>query len=118
VKGVYLNLDPSTQNEDLEAFRKRENRHTEHTVVDIPQKGAVTHFWTMGNNLKKFTDLRGLDGEQLLTALAHRASAVSLPGPDGVLPADYIRRVHAFDPADVITAKIVTLLQQNFTDRP
>lgn len=106
VKGVFLRIDLNTLGTDLEAFRERENRRTEQTVKDVPIPGAVTYFWTMGNNLSRFPQLRGLNGEQLARALAAKASSVTIPGPDGVLPRDYILRVHEFDPDDPITAEI------------
>jgi len=37
--------------DDLEEFRGRENRKTEETIVDVPDRDATTYFWTMGNNL-------------------------------------------------------------------
>lgn len=110
MKGVFLRLNPASANQDLEAFRSRERRTTEQVIRDVPEPGAETHFWTMGNNLAKFADLRGLSGQQLSRALANRARPLTTPGADGVLPADYIRRVHAFDPQDSVTAEIVKFL--------
>lgn len=110
VKGIFLQLDPASADRDLEAFRERERRVTERVIRDVPVPGAETHFWTMGNNLANFPDLRGLSGQQLYKALADRARPLTTPGGDGVLPADYIRRVHAFDPQDTITASIVQYL--------
>jgi ChaC-like protein len=106
VKGVFLRLNPNTVRNDLEQFRQRENRDTEQTAEDSPQPGALTHFWTMRSNLDRFPEFRGLNQEQLREALARRAQSVMLPGRDGVLAVDYIRRVHEFDSDDRTTAEI------------
>lgn len=110
VKGIFLRLNPGSVAQDLETFRRRERRTTEQVIVDVPEPGAETYFWTMGNNLANFADLRGRSGQQLSRALADRARPLTTPGADGVLPADYIRRVHAFDPQDAVTAEIVSFL--------
>ena|ERR1700746_577224 len=110
VKGVFLRLDSASATKDLEAFRDRERRSTEQVIQDVPEPGAETYFWTMGDNLANFADLRGRSGQQLYKALADRARPLTIPGGDGVLPADYIRRVHAFDPQDSITAEIAQYL--------
>ena len=110
VKGIFLRLNPGSVNRDLETFRQRERRTTEQVVRDVPEPAAETYFWTMGNNLADFPDLRGLAGQQLSRALADRARPLATPGSDGVLSADYIRRVHAFDPEDSLTAEIVGFL--------
>ena len=107
MKGVFLRLDPKSVQDDLEDFRKRENRDTERSVLDSPEHEAETHFWTMGSNLDLFPEFRSLNQERLANVLAHRAKSITNPGKDGVLPVDYIRRVHAFDPDDRITALIV-----------
>ena len=110
VRGVFLRLNPETANVDLEEFRRRENRNTEKTVADVPVAGAVTFFWTMGNNLGRFPEFDGLSGSRLAQALADRAKQITTPGQDGVLAADYIRRVHDFDPNDAWTAEIARFL--------
>ncbi len=69
---------------------------------------SLTHFWTMGSNLSNFPEFRELTGNPLATALAIRAMQIGEPGPDGVTAEGYIRRVHEFDPADAITAAIVS----------
>src|SRR5690348_939703 len=51
IRGVFLLLNPETVDDDLEEFRGRENRKTEETIVDVPDRDATTYFWTMGNNL-------------------------------------------------------------------
>jgi hypothetical protein len=110
VKGVFLRLNPETANQDLDAFRLRENRETEETIADIPSQGAITYFWTMGNNLEKFPELEGLCGSQLARALAERAKLITMVGQDGVLPSGYMRKVHEFDPNDAWTSEIVHCL--------
>jgi hypothetical protein len=107
---VYLRLNAQTAGPDLEEFRRRERRSTEETVVDVPTIGAITHFWTMGSNLDRFAEFRGLTGDLLARALAIRAKQIQEPGPDGVTAQGYIRRVHQFDPVDAITAAIVSHL--------
>jgi hypothetical protein len=104
---VFLRLDPATTNRDLDGFGARENPKTEETIADIPNPGAVTYFWMMGNNLVGFPEFEGLRGSQLARALAKRAKGVKRAGRDGVLPVDYIRKVHEFDPDDTWTAEIV-----------
>jgi cation transport regulator ChaC len=110
VKGVFFLLMPNSVQQDLERFRRRERRETEEVVREVPAPGAETHFWTMGNNLANFQDLSGLAGQELARALAARARQVTTAGSDGVLPADYIRRIHKFDPGDPITAEIAGFL--------
>lgn len=110
VNGVYLRLNPETAVADLEELRRRERQSTERTVSDVPVPGAVTHFWTMGSNLSSFAEFRDLTGNPLARALAIRAMQIEESGPDGVTAADYIRRVHQFDPTDAITAAIVAHL--------
>jgi cation transport regulator ChaC len=107
VRGVFLRLNPVTAKQDLEQFRQRERRETEQTTADIPDVDAKTHFWTMGNNLDRFPEFNDLGDDQLAKALAERAKRISQPGHDGVLASDYIRRVHEFDPNDVLTTGIV-----------
>jgi hypothetical protein len=107
---VFLRLNPETANVDLEEFRRRENRNTEETIADVPVAGAITYFWTMGSNLKRFPEFDGLCGSRLAQELAERAKRVTTAGPDGVLPPDYIRRVHDFDPNDPWTAEIARYL--------
>lgn len=112
VKGKFLQLNPSTVIRDLEQLRQRERPQTEHQARDVPCTGAVTYFWTMGSNLSQFPELAGLGGDDLLRALARRAHETSEPGPDGVTAVEYIRRVHAFDPDDELTAKLCNFLGQ------
>jgi hypothetical protein len=107
---VYVRLNPQTAEQDLEEIRRRERRITEETASDLPVTGAVTHFWTMGSNLSRFAEFRGLTGDPLARALAIRAKQIREPGLDGVTAEDYIRRVHQFDPADAITAAIIPYL--------
>ena len=106
VRGVFLRLNPETANEDLDEVRRRENRKTEETIADTPVAGAITYFWTMGNNLGRFREFDGLCGSRLAQALAERARSITTAGEDGVLPPDYIRKVHDFDPNDAWTAEI------------
>jgi hypothetical protein len=40
--------------------------NTEQTVNDVPNLGAVTHFWTMGSNLEQFPEFQGLCPAQLV----------------------------------------------------
>jgi hypothetical protein len=110
VRGVFLRLRPDSVQDDLESFRRRERRESEEVVREVPAPGGETHFWTMGNNLANFQDLNGLLGQDLARALAARARHRTTPGSDGVLPADYIRRVHQYDPDDPITAEIAGFL--------
>ena len=110
VKGVFLRLNPTTANQDLEGFRRRENRQTEETTADIPCPGAITHFWTMGSNLEGIPKFKGLCGTELARALAGHARQITRAGPDDVLPTDYMRRVHEFDPDDAWAAQIVRYL--------
>jgi hypothetical protein len=110
VKGKFLRLNPSTAIRDLEEVRQRERRQTEQGVRDAPCTGAVTYSWTMGSNLSRFPELAGLRSEDLLRALARKARETSEPGPDGVTAVEYIRRVHAFDPDDELTAKLCSIL--------
>jgi len=110
VKGIFLRLNPATAAQDLEACRRRERRVTEQVIEEMPFRAASTHFWTMGNNLSQFRELAGLTGHELARALATKAARLTTPGSDGVLPADYIRRVHEFDPNDPITAAIAGFL--------
>lgn len=106
VRGVFLRLAPMTADQDLEQFRQRENRKTEQIVVDIPDVGARTFFWTMGGNLDRFPEFANLRSIHLPKALAERAKRIMQPGPDGILANDYIKRVRAFDPDDELTAEI------------
>jgi hypothetical protein len=104
VKGIFIRLNQLTADRDLETLRARENRETEQTVQDVPEAGAVTHFWTMGNNLPD--NLKNLDEDQRATELADRAVSIKNRGRDGISASDYIRRVNAFDPADPITGRL------------
>jgi len=106
VKGVFLRLNPASADKDLETFRRRERRNTEQTVTDVPFPGTLTYFWTMGSNLDEFPEFNGMGGAQLAKSLAERAKAVNEPGSDGVLAADYVRKVHDFDPEDAFTSEI------------
>jgi ChaC-like protein len=106
VRGVFLRIAPLTLTQDLAAFSTRENPRTEETVADIPEAGAVTHFWTMGSNLEITPEFKSLQGDDLATALAERAKRITTAGPDDVLAIDYIRKVHEFDPDDALTAAI------------
>ena len=108
VKGVFLRLNAETARLDLKKLRSRERKSTERTVADIPEPGAETHIWTMGSNLEHHSDLRGLEGDELLRGLAHRAQRTATPGPDEVYPSEYIRRVRDFDPGDELTARLAT----------
>lgn len=110
VRGVFLRLEPGTASQDLEAFRRRENRATEESRWDIPAQGATTYFWTMGSNLEDFPEFNGLCESRLARALAECARGITRAGPDGVLPADYIRKVHEFDADDAWTAEIARYL--------
>jgi hypothetical protein len=110
VKGVFLLLNPETASQDLDVLRRRENRATEETSVDIPKPGVMSYFWTMGNNLRRYREFGGLQRNQLARALAQRAAEVTEVGPDGVTAVDYIRKVHSFDPDDAITAEIARFL--------
>jgi hypothetical protein len=110
VKGKFLRLEPSTAVLDLDKVRQRERPQTEEEIPDVPCSGAVTYFWTMGSNLDEFAELVGLESEALLRALARKARETSQPGPDGVTAVEYIRRVHAFDPDDELTAKLCRFL--------
>lgn len=110
VKGKFLRLNPATASRDLQELRKRERKSTEQQVENVPRDGAVTYFWTMGENLQDYEEFRNLEGHNLLRALAVRARGLSQSGPDGVTAADYIRRVHIFDPEDQLTATLVRLL--------
>lgn len=110
VKGIFLRLNANTLADDLEAIRQRERRITERTIRDVPIPGATTHFWTMGDNLNRFPELANLKGDDLARALADRAKRITTPGQDGVSASDYIRRVHAFDPDDQITAELAMYL--------
>ncbi len=65
-----MRLNPETANEDLERFRRRENRKTEETITDIPVAGAITYFWTMGDSLGRFPEFDGLCGSRLAQALS------------------------------------------------
>jgi hypothetical protein len=107
VRGVFLRLDPTSVNRDLETFRKRERRTTEHTVVGPPVPGALIYFWSMGSNLESFPEFNGLSTVQLAKALAERAKRITEPGTDNVLPINYIRKVHEFDPDDAFTSEMV-----------
>jgi hypothetical protein len=104
VKGIFIRLNQGTADSDLEALRARENRHTEQTMQDEPEAGAVTHFWTMGNNLPD--NLKNLDEDERATKLAHLAVSIKDLGRDGISASEYIRRVNDFDPADPITGRL------------
>jgi hypothetical protein len=79
-------------------------------MVEVPKPGTVSYFWTMGNNLGRYREFSGLQGDQLAKALAERAAGITEAGPDGVTAVDYIRRVHTFDPDDTVTAEIARFL--------
>lgn len=104
VKGIFFRLNQDTAEDDLETLRARENRQTEQIVHDVPEAGAVTHFWIMGNNLPD--NVRNLDEDKRATELAAQAVSIKAPGRDGVSASDYIRRVNDFDPDDPITARL------------
>lgn len=104
VKGIFFRLNQDTAERDLETLRARENRETEQTLQDFPETGAVTYFWTMGNNLPD--NLKNLDEDQRATALAQLAASINSPGRDGVSARDYIHRVNEFDPGDPATARL------------
>ncbi len=110
VKGVFLRLNTEAAGQDLEELRRRERKSTERVVSNVPEPGAETHFWTMGSNLDQHSDLRGLEGDELLRGLAHRAQRIEAPGPDGVSASEYVRRVHEFDPEDELTARLIHFL--------
>jgi hypothetical protein len=112
VKGVFIELDPGRVQVDLEEIRRRENRQTERTVLDRPVPSAVTHFWTMGENIDDFEDLRGLEALALADALARRIRGVEGNGPDGISAEEYLRRVHRFDQEDQITRALVNSLDR------
>jgi hypothetical protein len=110
VKGLLLRLSDKTQASDLEYFRSRERKVTEQTVANFPEPNAVTYFWTMGSNLADYPEFNTLTQREMSAALARRANALTMPGPDGVLASEYIKRIHSFDPDDPITAAIVRSL--------
>lgn len=116
VRGKFLNLDNFSIVSDLEAFRRRERRATEQQCQDVPSPGAVTHFWTMGNNLQEFRDLDGLTGLDLIKALARRACSIREKGPDNVTATDYIRRVHEFDLDDDTTTALADAVSKESKD--
>ena len=105
-----MRLNPETASADLETIRTRERTETEVCVRDLPIAGATTYFWTMGSNLAKFDEFRGLSGNQLAKALSESAKRVVQPGPDRVTAEEYIRNVHAFDPDDDVTSAIISYL--------
>ncbi|MGE0405856.1 MAG: gamma-glutamylcyclotransferase [Candidatus Korobacteraceae bacterium] len=104
VKGIFLKLNSTSADADLEKFRQRERRITEQVAKELPDKGSKTHFWTMGSNLP--SEFQQLDQVHLAETLARRAESLAVPGPDGVLARDYILKVHEFDPEDTFTAAI------------
>jgi len=110
VKGVFLKLRSKSTKQDLDIFRQRERAATEEMVSELPEPGATTYFWTMGDNLSRYPEFNGLTGQKLARALAEKAAQISSPGTDGVLPSDYIRQVHQFDPEDHITSEIFHFL--------
>ena len=110
VKGVFLRLNSETASQDLGRFRQRENPATEETMADLPKPDATSYFWTMGNNLRRHRELSGLQGDALAKALAERAAGITRAGPNGITAMDYIRRLHAFDPDDAVTAEITRFL--------
>ena len=110
VKGKFFNLNPTTTEQDIEYFRRRERPGTEQEMRDVPRHGARAYYWTMGSNLRQYPELARLDGEELLNALARRAKGVTEVGCDGVSAVEYIRRVHEFDPGDERTAALFKFL--------
>lgn len=110
VKGIFLLLDSETVDDSLHEFRARENPTTEETILDVPDLGAVTYLWTMGNNLMKFPEFNGLHGNPLAKALAARAKGIAEAGPDEISAVEYIQRVHEFDPDDTWTSQIVDFI--------
>lgn len=67
----------------------------------------------MGTNLNEFPEFANLRGDDLLRRLARKARETSEPGPDGVAATEYIRRVHAFDPDEEMTAKLASFIGQD-----
>jgi hypothetical protein len=103
-------LDPKTQEEDLTTIKAREGKKGE----EVSQSGFEGRIliWKMGNNLNRFYDLRGLDGEKLYNALAKRAIKVIGNGIDGKNAVEYAFAVHEFDPDDEITSMYVKEIEK------
>jgi hypothetical protein len=112
VKGVFLRLDPKTQQSDLEILRKRELRQSEEFVENMSGINGKICFWTMGNNLDTYEDTRGLNGIELYRALAKRAKRITSLGRDGKTAEEYAFAVHEFDPGDELTKMYVTEIRR------
>jgi len=112
VKGIFLKLDPKTQESDLETLRKREGRSSEKVVENVSGIKGKVHFWTMGNNLDKYDDTRGLTGIELYEKLATRTRNISSRGPDGKTAEEYAVTVQEFDPDDEITKMYVNEIRK------
>jgi len=111
VKGVFLRLNPKTQESDLETLRKRESRSSEEFVENIGGINGKIYFWTMGSNLDKYDDTRELKGIELYRALAKRAKKLT-PEPDGKTAEEYAFVVHEFDPDDELTKMYVNEIRR------
>lgn len=107
VKGVFLKLDPTTQNSDLTALRKRELSSSEEIVEYLSGLSGKVYFWKMGDNLSEHNDTKGLKGAELYEAFARRARSISNAGPDGKTSEEYGFAVHEFDPDDELTENYV-----------
>jgi len=112
VKGIFLKLDPRTQESDLETLRKREVPSSEKVAENESGINGKIHFWTMGNNPDKYNDTRGLTGIELYKKLAKRAKKISSRGPDGKTAEEYALTVQEFDPHDEITKTHVNELRK------
>jgi len=112
VKGVFLRLDPKTQDSDLKMLRRRELASSEEIVKNVCGISGKVCFWKMNNNLAKYEDAKGLTGIRLYEALAKRAKSILIVGPDGKTPEEYALEVHKFDPNDEITKMYVNELQK------
>jgi hypothetical protein len=103
VRGIFFRLKPESAKANLEALQAREDTDPQ-KKHNVPEDGATTYFWPMGNNLPE--RFKGLDDDERATELARIAVETQQPGPDGVSAKDYIGRVNAFDPEDPKTARL------------
>lgn len=112
VKGVFLRLDPKTQDSDLDTLRKRELSSSEEIADNVDGIPGKVFFWRMNNNLAEYEDTKGLTDVKLYEALARRAKNILIAGPDGKTPEEYALAVHKFDPEDEITKMYVNELEK------
>jgi hypothetical protein len=109
VKGKFLRLHPATQENDLKALRKREGP-TERISHPKNLRGEV-HYWTMGRNLEKFYDTKGVTGREIYRLIARIAKGILAKGPGGKSAEEYAMAVHEFDPMNWITQTYVNELR-------